>query len=568
MEVATKDIPLANPRHEAYCQKRIEGMTQRQAMLAAYPDRARWKPETVDNKACKLEATDEVKARIAALKRIAAERATTTRANVLAGMSETFEAGVERVRKAGEGKPLDYVAVNAVTQLGKTLLDALPEERAGQRGEFTRDFALLIGRDFFRPHMLMATGAQTEFWCKGGRGSLKSSWASIELVKHIEDNPEEHAAAVMKRKNSLRDAVYAQVVWAIHELGLDDEYEMPVSTLKIRKKSTGQVIFFAGCDDPHKSKGLKPPFGFIGFLWFEECDQFKGMSELRTVRQSAARGGERTIVVYTYNPPRTRDNWANKEADRRRDAGEEVFDSCYTDAPPEWLGAQFIADAEDLKETDEQAYLHEYLGEPVGYGGQIFDRVEFREVTDEEIAAFERLHAGQDFGWFPDPWAWTLSEWQPGQHRIITFAELGGNKVLPVEAAARIRAALTWSDGEGPGGRAKEPAYHRLRVLSDDAAPDQIQAQRDEGVDARSAGKGGLRTMSYRFLQSVTWVIDHKRCPNLAREVREAEFEMDESTGEYSGDYPDGNDHWIDATRYAFMDVVTRRGAYKNAGRG
>lgn len=567
-EEGTKDIPLANPRHELYCQKRVEGMTQRQAMLAAYPDRTRWKPETVDNKACKLEATDEVKARIAALKRIAAERATTTRANVLAGMSETFEAGVERVRKAGEGKPLDYVAVNAVTQLGKTLLDALPEERAEQRGEFTRDFALLIGRDFFRPHMLMATGAQTEFWCKGGRGSLKSSWASIELVKHIEDNPGEHAAAVMKRKNSLRDAVYAQVVWAIHELGLDDEYEMPVSTLKIRKKSTGQVIFFAGCDDPHKSKGLKPPFGFIGFLWFEECDQFKGMSELRTVRQSAARGGERTIVVYTYNPPRTRDNWANKEADRRRDAGEEVFDSCYTDAPPEWLGAQFIADAEDLKETDEQAYLHEYLGEPVGYGGQIFDRVEFREVTDEEIAAFERLHAGQDFGWFPDPWAWTLSEWQPGQHRIITFAELGGNKVLPVEAAARIRAALTWSDGEGPGGRAKEPAYHRLRVLSDDAAPDQIQAQRDEGVDARSAGKGGLRTMSYRFLQSVTWVIDPKRCPNLAREVREAEFEMDESTGEYSGDYPDGNDHWIDATRYAFMDVVTRRGAYKNAGRG
>ena len=104
-------------------------------------------------------------------------------------------------------------------------------------------------------------------------------------------------------------------------------------------------------------------------------------------------------------------------------------------------------------------------------------------------------------------------------------------------------------------------------MLSDDAAPDQIQAQRDEGVDSRSAGKGGLRTMSYRFMQSVTWVIDPKRCPNLAREVREAEFEMDENTGEYSGDYPDGNDHWIDATRYAFMDVVTRRGAYKNAGR-
>lgn len=562
MQTEATDTPLANPRHERYCQARVAGKTQRQAMLEAWPDRARWKPETVDNKACKLEADREVKARIAALKRMAAERAITTRAEVLAGMSEAFEAGIERIRTAPANRQLSYTAVTAVTSLGKTLLDALPEEKTEERGEFTRDFALLIGRDFFRPHMLIARGEQTEFWCRGGRGSLKSSWASIELVNHIETHPGEHAAAVMKRKNSLRDAVYAQVVWAIHEMGLDDEYEMPASTFKIRKRSTGQLIFFAGCDDPHKTKGLKPPFGFIGFLWFEESDQFKGMAEIRTVRQSAARGGERTIVVYTYNPPRTRDNWANKEADRRRDAGEEVFDSCYTDAPPEWLGAQFIADAEDLRETDPQAYAHEYLGEPVGYGGQIFDRVEFREVTDEEIATFERLHAGQDFGWFPDPWAFTLSEWQPGRHTVVTFVELGGNKVLPNEAARRIREALTWSDGDG-----RPPEYHRLRVLSDDAAPEQIQAQRDEGVRAEAAGKGGLRDMSYRFLQSVTWVIDPRRCPNLAREVREAEFEMDEATGEYSGDYPDGNDHWIDATRYALMDVVTRRGAYKHARR-
>lgn len=557
------DEPLANPRHETYCRERVAGKTQRQAMLAAWPDRSRWKPETVDNKACKLEATDEVKARIAHLKRAAAERATTTRAEVLAGMSETFQAGIERVRGAEDGKPLDYTAVNAVTQLGKTLLDALPEDAEDEAERpFCRDFALLIGRDFFRPHMLIARGGQMEFWAKGGRGSLKSSWASIELVNHIETHPGEHAAALMKRKNSLRDAVYAQVVWAIHALGLDDEYEMPVSTLRIRKRSTGQLILFSGCDDPHKSKGLKPPFGHIGFAWFEECDQFRGMAEIRTVMQSIARGGDRTVRVYTYNPPRTRDNWANREADRRRDAGEEVFESCYTDAPREWLGEQFIADAEALRETDEQAYRHEYLGEPVGYGGQVFDRVEFREVTDAEIASFERIHAGQDWGWFPDPWALTLSEWQPGEHRVVTFYEDGGCKLQPPETAERVKRALTWPDREGA-----EPSYHRLRVLSDDASPDRIQAQRDEGVDARAAGKGGLRDMSYRFLQSVTWVIDPARCPNLAREVRAAEFEMDPATGEYSGDYPDGNDHWIDATRYALMDVVTKRGAYKNAAR-
>lgn len=557
------NIPLSNPRWERYCQERVSGKTQRQAMLEAWPNRTRWKPETVDNKACKLEANDEVKARIAALKRIAAEKATTTRANVLAGMSETFDESVKRIKRTNDNCNLDYVAVSAVTNIGKTLLDALPEEQPQDRGEFVRDFSLMIGKDYLRPHKLIMDGTQTEFWVKGGRGSLKSSWVSLELVNYVERHPGEHAAAVMKRKNQLRDAVYAQVVWAIHMLGLEDDYDMPVSTLKIRKKSTGQVIFFSGCDDPHKAKGLKPPFGHIGFAWFEECDQFKGLAEIRTVLQTVARGGDKTIRVYTYNPPRTRDNWANKEADRRRDAGEEVFDTCYLDAPEEWLGKQFFDDANALKQADEQAYRHEYLGEPVGYGGQIFDRVEFREITDKEIEGFELLHAGQDFGWFPDPWAFTLSEWQPAHHKVLTFKELGGNKVLPNKAAEMIKGALTWSDMPG----ARKPIYHGIKVLSDDAAPDQIQAQRDEGVNAQASGKGGKRDMSYRFLQSVTWVIDPARCPNLAREVREAEFEQDQSTGEYSGDYPDGNDHWIDATRYAFMDVVTRRGAYKHAGK-
>ena len=219
------------------------------------------------------------------------------------------------IAKAAQG---DVKAYEALSRNMGALDDAegLRSDEDGSGGHptpFRRDFALLIGKDFLRPHRLMAAEGQLEFWTMGGRGSLKSSWASLELVNHVETHPGEHAAALMKRKNALRDAVYAQVVWAIHTLGLEDDYDMPVSTLRIKKKSTGQLILFAGCDDPHKSKGLKPPFGHIGFAWFEEVDQFRGMSDIRTVMQSVARGGDRTVRVYTYNPPRTRDNWANKE---------------------------------------------------------------------------------------------------------------------------------------------------------------------------------------------------------------------------------------------------------------
>lgn len=67
----------------------------------------------MDNKACKLEAEHEDKARIARLKRLAAEKAATTRAEAPAAMSETFQTGIERERGAGDGKPMNYTAGSA-----------------------------------------------------------------------------------------------------------------------------------------------------------------------------------------------------------------------------------------------------------------------------------------------------------------------------------------------------------------------------------------------------------------------------------------------------------------------
>ena len=53
---------------ERYCQNRIKGMTQRKAYLDAFPRSRKWKPETVDCKACNLEATDKAAARLAELR--------------------------------------------------------------------------------------------------------------------------------------------------------------------------------------------------------------------------------------------------------------------------------------------------------------------------------------------------------------------------------------------------------------------------------------------------------------------------------------------------------------------
>lgn len=544
------------PQQEKYCQARARGLTQRQAYREAYPKSMKWKDSAVDSQACRLEALPKVSARLAELRAAAAKEATVMRSQVLGRLADLAEDAFERAQGA---TPLTYgAASNAAIKSHEALLKWLPEERE-EKAPFTADFALLIGPAFLAPHRLIASRAASDIWLPGGRGSMKSSFASLEVVNDIERNHDHHALVLMRYKNQLRDSAYAQVVWAIKMLGLEDDYDMPDSTLRIRKRSTGQLIIFRGCDNPKKIKSVKVPFGYIAIAWYEEADMFRGLAEIRMVNQSVTRGGEEFTRLYTYNPPRSKACWVNEHVSDLEARGGNVFRSTYLEAPKEWLGEQFIADAAELKRTDPKAYDHEYLGLAVGIGGDVFDDVVFREVTDDETAAFDNLRCGQDFGWYPDPWAYTMSEWQPAQRRLITWYEDSANKLQPWQQAQRIAESLTWADWEG-----EEPSFHRLTVRSDDAEPQTISAQREQGIDARAAQKGGMRDASYRFLQTVEWVIDPVRCPKLAKEVREMQYERNAS-GEWLNSIPDGNDHHIDATRYSIMGEARRRKGWRKA---
>lgn len=543
---------------ERYCQARVRGLNQRQAYREAYPKSRGWKDSSVDSQASRLEKTPNVAARLAEINDKVTRRFATSRAKMLnrldnladtASNNLTYEAGGETVIHKGNAD----ILIRATRELLPYATDD-----GGPATGFTADFALLIAPSFFEVHReIMRSPAHViDFWLGGGRGSMKSSDASLEVVSFLERNPDKHAAVFMKQKVNIRDSAYAQIVWAVHKLGLEDDYDMPESTLRIKKKSTGQLILFRGCDNANKIKSLKVPFGSIGIAWFEEADQFHGMAEIRKVNQTVTRGGNSAVRLYTFNPPRSQGCWINRHVETGLSADARFFASTYLDAPAEWLGEQFISDAEHLKETDELSYRHEYLGEPVGNGTEVFDRVIFREITDAEIAAFDNVKVGQDFGW-RDPWALTMSEWRQDGRRLLTFAEDGGSKLTPPEQADRIKAMLTWTETDG------KTYYHNLRVMSDDADPQAIASQRDSGVNARAAGKGGMRDASYRFLQSCEWVIDPARCPNLAREVRDMQYEVNRD-GEVLDSIPDGNDHWIDATRYAIMPMAKRfRKAYR-----
>ena len=332
----------------------------------------------------------------------------------------------------------------------------------------------VIGPAFYKLARDVFQHGHTHYDLSGGRGSLKSSCVSILVPLLIVATPNIHAVVLRKVANTIRDSVYAQYLWAIGELGMAAYWEAKVSPMELIYKPTGQKIMFRGADDPMKIKSIKVPFGYIGITHFEEKDQFAGRAEIRTILQSTMRGGSKFWNFESYNPPISRDNWANKDSLEER-PDRLCHKSTYLEAPPEWLGEQFLAEAEHLKETNEKAYEHEYLGIAVGTGGNVFENLELRELTKEEVAVFDRHLNGVDWGYFPDPWAYNKCHYDAARRTLYIFDELTAYKKGNKETAEMLLArGFTRED----------------RITADSAEPKSVGDYQRFGLKCYGAIKG------------------------------------------------------------------------------
>ena len=383
-----------------------------------------------------------------------------------------------------------------------------------------------------------------EYTLKGGRGSTKSSCFAMMIPELLKNNPEVHALVLRKVGNTLKDSVYAKIKWAIGEQGLRESFRFSKNPLEITYKPTGQKIYFRGADDPDKIKSITPEFGYIAVLWFEELDAFSGMEEIRKIEQSAIRGGEKAWIFESFNPPKTAQNWANQYMLEPK-PNRLINSSTYLDVPKEWVGQPFIDEAEHLKEINPDAYEHEYMGKANGTGGQVFENLELREITDDEIKKFDRIYQGVDWGWFPDPFSFGRFHYDAARETIYILDEHYVNKQSNEKTAEWIL----------------EQKYDDFRITCDSAEPKSVADYRSAGLPARAAIKGpGSVEYSMKWLQRRKIVIDPARTPHAAKEITQYEYEKDKD-GNFITGYPDADNHFIDCMRYALEPVYNRRGA-------
>lgn len=431
------------------------------------------------------------------------------------------------------------------------------------------EISKLIAPVYYDEYKAIRDNKFTYYWNEGGRGSTKSSFNSLAIALELKRDPEAHAAIFMKVADNMETKVAEQMTWAFNKLELQNEWRLTKKPLRYQNKRTGQKIFFSGCDDPGKSKGIKVAKGVIKLVWFEELDQFDNWKEIRTVLQSLFRKNEegdtpKFKVFVSYNPPREPNNWVNK-CSKETWNDRFILHTTYLDVPRHWLTEEFINEAERLKEVDLKSYQHEYLGMATGREGLVYPMFNYEKHVIKELDPGELITSvviGSDGGNVRD--ATTLVPLAITIHgRIVCLPTMYYDPLLPghrpLATVDQVEIAERWIYEN----ICLKYGIHNDSIIInvDSAASDLFLEFQRRGhfetskVDKKDVMQDMRRLQSVLSYEGLFAIINEGYRDPLTNEVLgENDMLIEEFQSkvinEKNGKPEDGNDHCLDACKY------------------
>jgi len=152
------------------------------------------------------------------------------------------------------------------------------------------------------------------------------------------------------------------------------------------------------------------------------------------------------------------------------------------------------------------------------------------------------VRRGIDWGYATDPFHYAVCHYDKTRRRLYIFHEIHQARLSNRRAAQEIQ---------------RENVLNR-EIVADSAEPKSIAEMYGYGLRVVGARKGpdsvnyGVKWLSE--LEEI--VIDAERCPNTWREFYGYELQCD-ANGNFRAEYPDKQNHSIDAVRYALQDEIT-----------
>ncbi|MEK4555560.1 PBSX family phage terminase large subunit [Jeotgalicoccus sp. FSL K6-3177] len=374
--------------------------------------------------------------------------------------------------------------------------------------------------------------------CKGGRGSGKSSDIAHIIVQMLMRYPV-NAVGIRKIDNTIELSIFEQIKWAISEQKVSHLFKINKSPMRVTYLPRGNYMVFRGAKEPERIKSLKSAEFPFAIAWLEELAEFLTEDEVTTITNSLLRGELPDGLFYkffsSYNPPKRKQSWVNKKYESAFIADNTfVHHSTYLDNP--FISKQFIEEAEATKARNERKYRHEYMGEAIGSGVVPFDNLEFRRITDEEVAMFDNIRQGIDWGYAIDPFSFGRWHYDKTRRTLYAIDEIHEVKLSNREAAELI----------------KKKGYDDEPITADGAEPKSVAELKSYGLRIKGAKKGpGSIEFGEKWLDDLdAIVIDPKRTPKTAKEFENIDYETDKD-GNVKARLQDVDNHSIDQLRYA-----------------
>ena len=398
-------------------------------------------------------------------------------------------------------------------------------------------------------------GGYNEFWkfkgryrvCKGSRASKKSKTTALWFASWLNKKGYEQANLIVFRKTyrTIKNSCFTDLKWALNRLGVIDDWEITLSPLEMRRKSTGQVILFRGLDDPLKVTSVTVEDGYLCWAWLEEAYEVMNEDDFNILDESIR--GECPAPLFkqwtiTFNPWNER-HWLKKR---------------FFDAPPdpdilaittnylcnEWLDAADLKVFEDMKIRNPRRYQVAGLGNWGIVDGLVYENWREERFDVDEIRALPGIISafGLDYGYTNDPTAGFCGMLDKGAKRLYVFDEM-------YEKGMSNRKIYETIVSMG---------YAKERFTGDSAEPKSNDELRGLGLRITGAQKGRDSVMNgVQWIQDLE-IIVHPRCVNFLTEISNYTWDKDKFGVKLNAPIDDFN-HLMDAMRYALEKHITNR---------
>lgn len=377
---------------------------------------------------------------------------------------------------------------------------------------------------------------------KGSRSSKKSTttslWFIYNMMYYASLGLLPNLLVVRKTYRTLQDSCFKQLQWAIHQLKVDNLWQVKQSPLEMTYIPTGQKIYFRGLDDPLKVTSITVSIGQLCWCWIEEAYEITKEADFDMLNE-AIRGetpeGLFKQLTLTFNPWNEH-HWLKSRFFDKQDKNTLAITTNYL--CNEWLDESDLKVFEEMKINNPRRYQVAGLGNWGIVDGLVYENWKEKEFDLNQVRNFKTI-AGLDFGYTNDPSAFLIGFIDTNNKNIYIYDEMYKKGLSNREIKETI----------------ENMGYLKERITADSAEPKSIDELNYLGLRVKGAKKGKDSILNgIQFIQDYKIII-HPRCVNFITEISNYSWDEDKFGNKLNKPIDDFN-HLMDAMRYAIEDYI------------